>query len=292
MKWLFWVILFFSCVESKDYEFCYVRYSDNIDAHSVSKNYLENRIHNVYFIGGTNQEHERTKTSFKAIDDICGLGFKYVTDINDSDIRVTFNKQGGAWSYIGRDIYNIPKNKPTMNIGFEYETAHVGKHEFSHTAGRLHEHQHPLEPVNFDKAFVNKIMSGPPNYWIQSMINYNIYDLPLITTVDVTPRDDESIMLYGFPCTWVTDGKGCNRWNTSLSSGDSVWYLKHYPNIIDTISPTICPLIDYIKNISANNGIYRFNTSQLRITCDAMDIPYMRSDNAYYLRQSIIKKLN
>ena len=37
----------------------------------------------------------------------------------DAEIRVAFDPSDGAWSYLGTDCSRIPRNQPTMNLGFQ-----------------------------------------------------------------------------------------------------------------------------------------------------------------------------
>ena len=39
-------------------------------------------------------------------------------DAADAEIRIAFDQNDGAWSYIGTDATQIPQHQPTMNLGF------------------------------------------------------------------------------------------------------------------------------------------------------------------------------
>jgi len=67
-------------------------------------------------------------------------------------IRITFDPNGGSWSFVGKDNLSIPASKATMNLGWldggsdtitDVERG-VILHEFGHVVGLLHEHQSPL----------------------------------------------------------------------------------------------------------------------------------------------------
>ena len=40
-------------------------------------------------------------------------------EIADTQIRIAFDPNNGAWSYVGTDCKGIPRNMPTMNLGFQ-----------------------------------------------------------------------------------------------------------------------------------------------------------------------------
>ena len=49
------------------------------------------------------------------INPIVNLKFKFVDDINSSDIRISFNSEDGAWSFVGTDSI-VEKKAATMNL--------------------------------------------------------------------------------------------------------------------------------------------------------------------------------
>jgi len=66
-------------------------------------------------------------------------------------IRISFDPNGGSWSYVGNENSTIDHNKPTMNLGWlkggdtiSDSERGVILHEFGHVLGLLHEHQSPL----------------------------------------------------------------------------------------------------------------------------------------------------
>ena len=110
-----------------------------------------------------------------------------------SDIRIGFDANDGAWSYIGTDC--IGKLK-TMNLGFIDQGTVL--HEFGHALGLIHEHQSPASGgFNWDEEEVIKDLSGPPNYWDLQTIEHNMFGRYNEDQLLMTEYDSKSIMHYG-----------------------------------------------------------------------------------------------
>ena len=90
----------------------------------------------------------------------CDIEFKKVDSWAGSNIRIWYNSEEGAWSYVGTDCTDIPLNEMTMNLGFIDRGTIL--HKFGHAIGLIHEHQSPGEGgFEWNKARVIKEMSGP-----------------------------------------------------------------------------------------------------------------------------------
>ena len=81
-----------------------------------------------------------------------GISFQEITDITEAEIRIGFLQGDGAWSYIGRDIIDIPgQGERTMNFGWDLTKdprgVDVPVHEIGHTLGFPHEHQNPFSGI-------------------------------------------------------------------------------------------------------------------------------------------------
>lgn len=187
----------------------------------------------VGFIGGTQTEINFVKSIYNELDFV-NLNFEFVQDLNQTDVRWSFVKGGGSWSYQGTDAQYIPKNSATVNIGWEVDLD-VVRHELGHSLGLAHEHQNPAGGIKWDRERVIADLSGAPNYWDVETIEHNVLN-PLNTTqVDYTEFDPDSVMLYFFPWYWTLDGKGTKA-NEEWSIRDKAMLRKYYPS---TDSPII-----------------------------------------------------
>lgn len=181
----------------------------------------------VLFMEGTAAQKALVKEQAGWWEAVANLHFDF-NDDPDADIRITFNKDLGAWSYIGVDAASIPKDSATMNLGFT-EGGTVA-HEFGHAIGLHHEHQNPAGGIEWNEDVVIESLSGPPNRWSEKKIRHNVLNKYRVDQVKGTEFDPDSIMLYFFPDSWVKNGTG-TRANDTLSATDKAFIgsLDAYP---------------------------------------------------------------
>ncbi len=131
-----------------------------------------------------------------------GISFKEVSTVDDSMIRIGFDLSDGSWSYVGREILNIPQTQRTMNFGWDLTADSYGMttaiHEIGHTIGFQHEHQSPFSGIEWNTQAVYTEFSGPPNSWPKSQIDSNIINKLPANQVQGSAWDPKSIMEYEF----------------------------------------------------------------------------------------------
>jgi hypothetical protein len=185
---------------------------------------------------------------------IINLNFVFADDVKYNgrcDIRISFDPNQGAWSYVGTDNTNIRnQNQPTMNLGW-YDVPTV-LHEFCHALGLAHEHQSPSDcPKNatqkFKDQFCNKInwnlaalynWASKSQGWSQKQTKDQIVYRYSMTEVNGTDFDPLSIMLYFYPKEVTDDNKGTSM-NTRLSKLDVTYLNSLYPG-----SPSISKRVE------------------------------------------------
>ena len=168
----------------------------------------------------------------------CGLKFQYITT-GKADVRVRFDDNDGSWSYVGTDAKNITgTTTATLNIGWDgYD---VCAHELGHAIGLQHEQSNPQKGICWNETNVIKALSGPPNYWTQEQIKFNVFDKSDPETVNTTDWDANSIMQYNIPASWVCDGKAIPGGKV-ISELDRKFIASAYPGTPQPTTITITP---------------------------------------------------
>ncbi len=127
----------------------------------------------IRFLDGKKDDHAKVEKWAKTWSEFANIHFTFDNDPN-AEIRISFKKGDGSWSYVGRDNVEVvsQKDRPTMNLGW-LDEANV-LHQFGHVLGLMHEHQNPYEPVSWNEVAVYKLFSGVPNHWTKEQIERNI----------------------------------------------------------------------------------------------------------------------
>lgn len=158
----------------------------------------------VAFIGGTATGHNRVRIYAKQWADSVGLTFTYVA-IPDAQIRVGFDRKGGAWSKIGTLANEVKDGSPTMNLNLveddsveeQYHRRQV-LHEFGHGLGAIHEQLSPKSPIQWDRPKVMAYFKDTLK-WKEDQILRDVLEPYKAADVDASVFDSKSIMLYWFP---------------------------------------------------------------------------------------------
>ena len=171
---------------------------------------------------------------------ITNLKFTFVDDPKEADVRIDFDPNGGAWSFLGTDCLNYKFPQATMNLG--WIDAPTIMHEFGHCMGMFHEHQNPRgEGINWDKEAVYKWASETQG-WDKQTTDTNILDHYNKNGTNGSVYDPLSIMLYFFPGWLTNDNKGTKQ-NSKFSGTDVVWinnmYKKGSPESADQFYPRV-----------------------------------------------------
>lgn len=193
----------------------------------IGKTWPNGSTLHIRFMGGTAAERNTAKTQAAWWTEHANLHFAF-DDAPNAEIRIAFNPNDGAWSYVGTDSKSIPLDQPTMNLGFL--DGGTAAHEFGHAIGLSHEHQNPSGGIEWNEEVVIRDLAGPPNFWDEATTRHNVINKYAANQINGTKFDPESIMLYFFPGTWTKSGVGTQQ-NDVLSKLDKQFVAgaKMYP---------------------------------------------------------------
>jgi hypothetical protein len=182
----------------------------------INKTWMNGSKLRVKFLGGTAEQQAIVKEQAGWWSAVANLSFEF-GNAADSEIRISFDPNDGAWSYVGTDCKSIPLNQPTMNLGFM--DGGTTAHEFGHAIGLAHEHQNPQGGIQWNEAVVIRETARAPNFWDEQTTRHNILRKYTADQIKGTAFDPNSIMLYFFPASWTLNGIATKA-NEVLSSVD------------------------------------------------------------------------
>ena len=239
----------------------------------IGKLWMNGTTLRVRFMGGSAAQQAVAKEQALWWTQFANLKFDF-NNAPDAEIRIAFNVNDGAWSYIGTDNRGIPNDQPTMNLGFL--NGGTAAHEFGHAIGMAHEHQNPAGGIEWNEDAVIRSLSGPPNNWNEATIRHNVLNKYSVDQIRGTTFDPDSIMLYFFPGSWVKSGVGTKA-NDVLSAVDKAFIAsaQAYPKTAPTVVDARELKVNAIKRTTAAIGkageedLYRFTiTSGARYIID------------------------
>lgn len=150
-----------------------------------------------------------------------------------AEIRIGLNPREGSWSYMGRDALYLDSLSKTMNFGWftdrtpDYEIRRTTLHEFGHALGLIHEHQNPLQNIQWD---VEKVYTyyAQTQGWSRQDVDQNLFRKYSSSQTQFCRYDPLSIMHYSVPKQLTLDGFEV-RWNYQLSVEDKSFIGRMYP---------------------------------------------------------------
>ena len=245
------------------------------------------------YAAGTDQT-DMVRQGFEVWDDVgIGISFEEVTNITDAEIRIGFLRDNRAWSYVGRDVIDIPgQYERTMNFGWDLTRDSRGVdtpvHEIGHTLGFPHEHQNPFSGIVWNEEAVYDYFGGPPNNWPRQTTYHNVLRKLPASAVEGSEWDPDSIMHYGFPAGLIVmpeQYRGGLRPELGLSSQDIAEVRRFYPPLDDTRNLKLEPF--KIEFLALAPGEQKNFTIEPRSTDEYTIQTFGRSDTVMVLFEEI-----
>jgi hypothetical protein len=217
-------------------------------------------------MGGTTAQKAKVREQAGWWTEHANLTFDF-NDAPGAEIRITFDPNDGAWSYVGIDCRGIPLNEATMNLGFM--DGGTTAHEFGHAIGLAHEHQNPAGGIQWNEAVVIRELAKSPNFWDEATTRHNVLRKYTADQVNGTQFDRDSIMLYFFPAEWTTNGIATKA-NEVLSSLDKMFIAgaKMYPKTGPTVDAPVELVVNAARRTAASIGkfgeadLFAFNVTR------------------------------
>lgn len=219
----------------------------------IDKKWVNGTRLNYYFFdsgrySAGNEQLDLVRRGFEAWAELgIGIRFEEVSNISEAQVRIGFLQDGSSWSYVGRDVIDIPRpNERTMNFGWDLTRDPRGGgldtpiHEIGHTLGFPHEHQNPFSGIVWDEEAVYDSFGGPPNNWTRAQTYHNVLRKLPPSSVDGSPWDPNSIMHYSFGTGLIRQPERYRRGlrpADGLSDIDIAEVRKFYPPLDDNRNP-------------------------------------------------------
>lgn len=162
--------------------------------------------------------------------DRCGVRFEEAGGVGQ--VRITL-RGDGYWSYLGTDILQIPRNRPTMSLqGFststpESEFRRVVRHEAGHTLGFTHEHMRKdlVARIDRNRAYAYFLRTQG---WDRPTVDQQVLTPLDDGSIMGTPSDEDSIMCYQLPGEITRDGRPI-RGGRDINESDYRFAARIYP---------------------------------------------------------------
>jgi len=231
----------------------------------IGKIWMNGSTLRVRFLGGTANEQATAREQAGWWGQVANLKFDF-NNANNAEIRIAFDSNNGAWSYVGTDCRNIPLDQPTMNLGFL--DGGTAAHEFGHAIGLAHEHQNPRGGIQWNEPVVIQELAKSPNFWDEETTRHNVIRKYSADQINGTDFDPDSIMLYFFPASWTLNGIATKA-NDVLSAIDKQFIAgaKMYPKLGGTITNALELEVNAKRRTVASIGkfgeedLYRFTVA-------------------------------
>ncbi|WP_164934188.1 M12 family metallopeptidase [Bradyrhizobium guangzhouense] len=211
-----------------------VSLAERFGAALTGKLWKNGRRLRVRHLDGDPKIHAKVERHARTWEKFANITFEF-GDHAKAEIRISYGLDGQSWSCVGTDALSVPQGEDTMHFGWlmprtkDREVARVVVHEFGHALGMIHEHQHPKNPIKWNKEAVYDYYCNRLK-WTRRDVNANIFAAQARAELQLGAYDDKSIMHYPVEPQFTTDGKAVGR-NFVPSTSDKKYIAKLYPKV-------------------------------------------------------------
>jgi hypothetical protein len=187
----------------------------------------------VRFLDGDRRLHAMVAAAARCWSEHGNINFTF-DDGPEAEIRVSF-KETATWSYIGTDCLHVPKDRPTMNLGWltpdtpEAEVRRVALLQFGCALGLVLAHRSPVANIPWNRERVYRSLTGPSSDWSPEMIEASLFHKYSPAEVQAGPPDPATIMHDAIPPEWLAAPFPKIGMSTDLSEGDKAFIARVYP---------------------------------------------------------------
>ena len=200
----------------------------------IAQKWASGRTLKVRFLGSPTQKVKDTIEFYAhEWEQFVNVKFLFGDDPN-AEIRISCTLGDGSWSYLGTDALVIAKNRPTMNYGWfvdntpEEEFSRTTLHEFGHALGAIHEHQHPIAGIPWNRPIVYDYYRRTQG-WSKEDVDAQLFFKYDLNQTNSSQYDKASIMHYAIEEKLLLDPSFAVGWNKKLSSTDKSFMKTVYP---------------------------------------------------------------
>lgn len=199
---------------------------DKVRRGSPGKYWSNGTTLRILFLDGNEQQREVVRRAAREWAKYANLNLQFI-DAGTAEIRVSFKRSLGSWSFQGTDALAVPNNEQTMNL--EWVEPRNALHEFGHALGLIEEHLNPKANLQWQKTEIYRDLQGPPNNWSKEDTDKHLFrQIPQDQLGPYRDFDPTSIMTMTMPARW-TGGIALGSESATLSESDKALIARLYP---------------------------------------------------------------
>lgn len=208
---------------------------DTIVSRGAANNYLlwnNGQVVKVAFLNGSSELQSKVITAGKIWEKYANIRFE-LAEKEESHVRIDLSPGKGHKSLIGIESKMAEQGEATMWLDSldlqspKWLRATV-LHEFGHVLGLLHEIQHPLAGIKWNKEKIYEEYLKGCGDWGAECNQEDLFAKHALFYANGTSYDNKSIMHYAI-LPWMTLDGYETKWNFDLSAGDIELVQKLYP---------------------------------------------------------------